>query len=54
MIFQVFDAPSAGNSLGGSVNTNGVAVSNGLFTATLDFGAAFRRRLIAVERADSG
>ncbi len=37
--FQVFDALSAGNPLGGKLTNNFVAVSNGLFLATLDFGA---------------
>jgi len=34
--FQAFDAPAAGNSLGGTVNVNAVAVTNGLFTALVD------------------
>lgn len=37
--FQAFDAPSAGNSVGGLVTVNGVGVSNGLFTVLLDLGA---------------
>jgi hypothetical protein len=40
LIFQVFDSPSGGSSLGGSVVTNGLPVTNGLFTINLDFGSA--------------
>lgn len=39
-IFQVFDASSGGNSVGGAVNPGNVAVSNGLFTVVLDFGSS--------------
>jgi hypothetical protein len=39
LIFQVFDAASAGNSIGGSQTTNGVPVTNGLFAVTLNFGS---------------
>ncbi len=38
LIFQVFNAASGGGNIGGLLTTNGVAVSNGLFTVTLDFG----------------
>jgi hypothetical protein len=38
--FQAFDAPAAGSSIGGTVNVNGVGVSNGLFTALVDLGNA--------------
>src|SRR4051794_17504502 len=37
--FNLFDAPSAGTQLGPIVTNTSVLVSNGLFTATLDFGA---------------
>jgi len=37
--FQVFDAASGGASQGGPLATNGVTVSDGLFTVALDFGA---------------
>lgn len=36
--FALFDAATAGNQIGSTVSTNGVAVGNGLFTVTLDFG----------------
>jgi hypothetical protein len=39
LIFQVFDAANAGNSNGGSLTTNSVPVTNGLFAVTLDFGS---------------
>ena len=38
--FNVCDAATAGNVLAGPVSVSGVAVSNGLFTVTLDFGGA--------------
>jgi hypothetical protein len=37
--FALFDAAAAGNPIGSALTTNAVAVSNGLFTVTLDFGA---------------
>src|SRR5512140_2298287 len=37
--FALFDAPAGGNLVGSALTTNAVAVSNGLFTVTLDFGA---------------
>jgi len=37
--FEVRDAPSGGNAVGGAVTAAPVAVSNGVFTVTLDFGA---------------
>jgi hypothetical protein len=37
--FTVYDAASSGAVVGAALNTNGVPVSNGLFTVTLDFGA---------------
>jgi trimeric autotransporter adhesin len=40
MYFALFDVPGDGSPLGPSVNFNGVPVSNGLFTVTLDFGAS--------------
>ena len=39
-VFQVFDAVSGGASVGGSLSTNGIGVSNGLFTVALDFGSS--------------
>jgi hypothetical protein len=36
--FGIYDAPTFGNEQGGFVTTNATAVSNGLFTVTLDFG----------------
>ena len=38
--FAVFDAPSGGNQVGLILTNAATAVSNGLFTVTLDFGAA--------------
>jgi hypothetical protein len=38
--FQAFDAPSAGNSIGGTANVNAVGVTNGLFTALVDLGGS--------------
>ena len=44
MEFRLFDASTLGNQVGNPVTLNGVAVSNGLFTVTLnaagEFGAA--------------
>src|SRR5512133_796366 len=37
--FALFDDAAAGNPVGSALTTNAVAVSNGLFTVTLDFGA---------------
>jgi len=37
--FSVWNTASGPAQLGGTLTTNGVAVSNGLFTVTLDFGA---------------
>ena len=37
--FALFDAAAGGNLIGSALTTNAVAVSNGLFTVTLDFGA---------------
>lgn len=37
---QVFNAVSGGANIGGLLAPNGVAVSNGIFTVTLDFGSA--------------
>jgi N-acetylneuraminic acid mutarotase len=36
--FTIYDAATAGATVGAAFNTNGVAVSNGLFIVTLDFG----------------
>ena len=38
--FSLWDAATQGNNVAGPLATNGVAVSNGLFTVPLDFGAA--------------
>jgi hypothetical protein len=37
--FGVFDSASGSAQIGSTIVTNGIAVSNGLFTITLDFGA---------------
>ena len=37
--FAVYDASVAGNLIAGPITNSVVAVSNGLFTVTLDFGA---------------
>jgi hypothetical protein len=39
--FAVFDAASGGMQNGSTLSTNGLPVTNGLFTATLDFGSVF-------------
>jgi hypothetical protein len=39
--FVLFDAASAGNQVGGPITNAATAVSNGLFTITLDFGNQF-------------
>ena len=36
--FRLFDAPSGGGVTGGPLTTNDLAISNGLFAVTLDFG----------------
>jgi hypothetical protein len=38
--FQLFDAASGGTSQSATLTTNGVSLSDGLFTVALDFGAA--------------
>ncbi len=40
MTFALFDAATNGNQIGSTVTANGVAVSGGLFTAPIDFGAS--------------
>lgn len=40
MQFQLFDALSGGNAVGGVQNLPGVSVASGIFTVQLDFGAA--------------
>src|SRR5947207_12967504 len=37
--FKLFDAPSGGSQIGGAINQS-IAVTNGLFTTLLDFGAS--------------
>jgi len=39
LIFQLFDAPTGGNQVNGTITNANQALSNGLFTATLDFGS---------------
>lgn len=39
MTFAVYDANVAGNQIAGPITNSAVAVTNGLFTVTLDFGA---------------
>src|SRR5262245_30601398 len=50
MRFILFDAPVGGNQVGPMVFRDDVAVSAGLFTVTLDFGAVFggQRRFLEV------
>ena len=38
--FKLFDAISGGNQIGADISKPGVAVNNGIFSASLDFGAA--------------
>ncbi len=37
---RAFDSPTAGNSIGGTMNLNAVGVTNGLFTALVDLGSS--------------
>ncbi|MGA2855038.1 MAG: hypothetical protein ABSE90_13030, partial [Verrucomicrobiota bacterium] len=39
--FKLYNAPASGTQQGGTVITNAMPVTNGLFTITLDFGAVF-------------
>jgi len=39
LMFTLFDTNTAGNILGGPITNSAVAVNNGLFTTTIDFGA---------------
>lgn len=41
MVFRLFDADVGGNQIGADFLAPGVTVTNGLFTAPLDFGAVF-------------
>jgi len=55
MLFDLFDAATAGHAVGPSVpftsgNGNPVAVQNGIFTVTLDFGALAFNTLVSDER----
>jgi hypothetical protein len=55
--FTLFDAPSAGNVVAGPTTLGGVAVSLGLFTVSLDFGAAAfagQARWLAIEVQPTG
>lgn len=38
--FRLFDSPTGGSQIGSTLSQNGVTVQDGLFTQTLDFGAA--------------
>ncbi|HLX69669.1 MAG TPA: hypothetical protein VKV04_08595, partial [Verrucomicrobiae bacterium] len=38
--FSLFTAPSGGGAVAGPITTNGVVVSNGLFTVSIDLGSA--------------
>jgi hypothetical protein len=39
--FALFDVPLGGTQLGSTITLNGVAVTNGIFSVTLDFGGQF-------------
>ncbi|MGQ0626922.1 MAG: hypothetical protein ACT4PL_02340 [Phycisphaerales bacterium] len=56
--FRLFDAASAGTQVGATICLENVQVTNGLFTATLDFGQQFAnaagRHLQIDARADTG
>ncbi len=39
MLFSLYDAASGGNQVDGTLSVSALCVSNGLFTATLDFGS---------------
>jgi hypothetical protein len=39
LTFSLFNVSGGGSAVAGPVNTNGVVVTNGLFTVTIDFGA---------------
>ena len=39
--FSLFNTPSNGAAMAGPLMVSGTAVSNGLFTATIDFGAGY-------------
>src|SRR6266567_8452823 len=41
LTFALFDVPSGGSALAGPLTNSATAVSNGLFTVTLDLGANF-------------
>jgi hypothetical protein len=47
--FTLYDDPNSGNAVGLPVATNGVAVSNGLFTVRLDFGQVIGRYALWLE-----
>ncbi len=38
--FSLFNVPTSGSSVAGPVTTNGVVITNGLFTVTIDFGGS--------------
>ena len=54
--FALFDDPSTGTQKGPTLTTNGVPVTNGLFTVTLDFGSVFdgEARWLAVSVKTNG
>src|SRR5258706_15608473 len=39
--FDMYDAPSGGNLIGGTLTKNAVLVTNGVFAVKLDFGSVF-------------
>src|SRR5262245_45788777 len=41
LTFSLWSAPTGPSQLGGTITSNNIAVSNGLFAVTLDFGANF-------------
>jgi N-acetylneuraminic acid mutarotase len=47
--FKLFDAPSSGAQVGGTLTQLGVTVTNGLFTVQLDFGAVFNGTALYLE-----
>jgi hypothetical protein len=53
---SLFDSPSAGSQQGATITVTGVAVSNGIFTVHLDFGAQFNgtERYLAIGIKSAG
>jgi hypothetical protein len=55
--FTLYDAASGGSAVGGPLATNGLAITSGLFTVTLDFGGgvfAGEARWLAIEARTNG